>query len=192
MIFDFANMTTLQIIGQFVGILGVIDSIIIYQQKTRKGLLISKLIGDVLWGASYFMLGSIGGGAVCVIAIFRELVFINRGKHKWADGIGWLFVFIALALSSIIYSWETDGAWCIATAVASAISVYGFWNGSPKLSRILRFPISTCMLTYDIVFGALMAILNEALSLVSTVIGIVRHDIKGKEPEGASSEDGNS
>ena len=190
--FDFTDMTTLRIIGQLVGFLGIIDSVIIYQQKTRKGLLIAKLVGDVLWGASYFLLGSIGGGAICVIAVFRELVFMNRGKHKWADGVVWLIVFAGLALSSMIYSWESDGVWCVFTSAASAVSVYGFWNGSPKLSRILRFPISACMLTYDVVSGAVMAIVNEIFSLVSTVVGIIRHDIKKKTVEGVSGENGNT
>lgn len=173
-------MTTAQIIGQIIGFLGIADSIVIYQQKTTGGLLIAKLIGDILWGASYFFLGNVGGGAICVIAVFRELVFMNRRKHKWADNKIWLFVFMALALSSIIYSWKSDGAWCIATAAASAVSVYGFWTGSPKLSRFLRFPISAMMLTYDIVFGAIAAILNEAFSIVSAIIGVIRYDIKKK------------
>lgn len=180
-LFDFASMTPMQIAGQIAGFLGIIGSIVIYQQKTTKGLLIAKLVSDFIWGLSYFLLGNVGGGAICVIAIFRETVFMNRAKHKWADKKIWLFVFIVLALSSIIYSYEADGIWCVATALASAVSVYGFWTGSPKLSRVLRFPISALMLTYDIVFGAIAAILNEAFSIISAIIGVFRYDLKKSE-----------
>ena len=40
------------------GILGILTNIIIYQQKTRKRLLIWKLISDMIWIMHYWLLGA--------------------------------------------------------------------------------------------------------------------------------------
>ena len=60
------------------GILGILTNIIIYQQKTRKRLLIWKLISDVIWIMHYWLLGAYSAIAISVVAILRSIVFPLR------------------------------------------------------------------------------------------------------------------
>ena len=68
-------------IAQVFGIGAMISLFLIYQQKSRKGILICKLSADVFWIAHYFCLGSVAGMISNFVEIFRETVFLNR-KQK--------------------------------------------------------------------------------------------------------------
>ena len=166
--------------AQIVGVIGILSAAIIYQQKTRKGLMITKLISDVIWAVHYILLGAYTGMAICVLAVFRELM--NRGRYKWASHVIWPIIFSAAALGTSVLTW--NGPISILPAAASALSVVAFWVGNPKLSRILLFPISTAMVIYDIATGSYAGVLNEAISMTSAFIGIIRLDIKhGKKSD---------
>lgn len=166
-----------------VGCLGILSTIVIYQQKTRVGLLVSKLVSDVIWFAQYALFGAWTGAAISIIAIIRELIFINRQK-KWAHSPLWLVLFLILSGVSGIITWKN--VYSIFPCIASALAVIGFWIGKPKLSRFISYPISACMLTYAIAGFMPMSIANEVLSIGSSVVGNIRHDFKKKPIEKAS------
>ena len=170
----------LDILSKIFGFIGVASTIFIYQQKSRKGLLVSKLISDVFWLAHYALLGAYSGAASAIIALTRELVFINRDK-KWAKSRWWLVLFLVLSALSAVVTWKN--AFSLLPAAASALSVISFWIGSPCLARIFSFPISASMLSYDIVCSSTAGIINEVLALSSSVVGILRHDIKHKKED---------
>ena len=165
------------------GFLGIISTIVIYQQKTRVGLLVSKLVSDVIWFLQYALIGAWSGAAISIIAIIRELIFINR-KKKWAESPLWLLLFLVLSGVSGLVTWKN--LYSIFPCIASALAVIGFWIGKPKLSRFLSYPISACMLTYAISNVAYMAIINELLSIGSSVVGNIRHDFKKQTVNSAS------
>ena len=151
------------------GGLGILTSALIYQQKTGKRLLVYKLISDVFWAAQYFFVGGYSGLAISIIAIIRESIFLNQGK-RWADTKLWLLLFASLSLLSAALTWSS--VLSILPTVASLLSVFGFWRANPKLSKLLAYPISACMLTYNIFFNSYMGIANEILTLVSTTIAL--------------------
>ena len=168
----------MKIISDIFGIIGVLFTVVLYQQKSRKSLLVCKLISDLIWLWHYVFIGAYSGAAVCVIAALRELIFVKRDpKNK--KGIVWLPVFIAVAIVSTILTW--GNAFSILTCLASCIAVASFFIGRPRLSRILVFPISACMLTYDIACGSVAGIVNECFAITSSAVGIVLHDRKRHE-----------
>ena len=71
------------------------------------------------------------------------------------------------------------GGWfSVLPATASFLSVISFWQQKPRVSRLLSLPISACMLTYAIMSNSWAGIANEVFTVSSTVIGIIRYDIK--------------
>lgn len=163
----------METLANIFGFLGIGSTIFIYQQKNRFGLLMWKLISNVFWLLHYWFLGAFSGVAVAAIGVVRELVFVNRSK-KWAKHHIWLFFFLALSLICGILTWKN--IFSLFTIIASAVSVIGFWIGSPKLSRKLAFPISICMLTYDISSVSIAGIINELFTLISSLIGYFRYE----------------
>lgn len=157
------------------GMLGICSTVLIYQQKTRKCLVLSKLLSDVIWFLYYFSLPAYSGAAIAVIGMIREIVFVNKEK-KWAKHPLWLVFFLVLSFGCAVFTWKK--AFILLPCIASAVSVISFWIGNPRLSRILSYPISACMLTYDVACGAVLGIVNELFTVISSIIGAIRLDRK--------------
>ncbi len=156
----------------FTGILGIAANCIIYQQKNGKNLLLWKLISDVIWLLHYLFLNAYSGCAVALIGVFRELVFYRENK-KGQKRPFFLMFFIIVTICSSILTWK--GIASIFPALASVISIVGFWKANPKISRKLAFPISGLMLSYDLTCNSHMGIVNEILTMCATAIAIIHN-----------------
>ena len=163
------------------GIGGMVSNFLIYQQNGRKKLLAVKLCSDVLWAIHYGLLAAWSGAAICVIGIIRETVFLNQEK-KWAKGKQWLLVFLLLSILSAVVTWKNIGS--MLPAIGSALAVFSFWRGNPKLTRILAFPISICYLIYNILCRSYVGIVNEVIIQISSAIGLVREKIEDSKRQG--------
>lgn len=161
----------------FFGGLGVIANMLIYWQKNGQRLLIFKLISDVIWAIHYLLLNAHAAATIAVIGIFREFVFYNKGK-KWAKSKLWLVFFVALSIVLALITQKSIYAFLPATA--SVLSVICFWQKNPALSRIMVYPISLCMLIYDLTCQSYAGIVNEAFTMLSTTFALI-HLTKLKE-----------
>lgn len=158
-------------IGIVFGIIGILFNFAIYQQKTRKNLLLTKLIANCFWTLHYAFLSAWSGAAICCIGVLRESIFLNNHR-KWAKSKLWLLLFVLLSIVSALLTWKNP--YSILPSVASVLSVYSFWKGNPTVTKLLSLPISTCFLTYNIVFGSFIGIANEIFVLTSTVIALIK------------------
>ena len=173
----------MKLLADIFGILGIACTVVLYQQKKSKSLLIYKLVIDLVWLMHYAFLGAFSGAVVCVIAVLRELIFVKRDRTK-RSGIIWLPIFIAVAIVCTALTW--DNIFSVLTCIASCIAVVSFFIAKPKLSRILVFPISACMLTYDIAYRSIAGIVNECFAMTSSLVGILIHDRKKGKTEGTN------
>ena len=153
-----------------IGALGILANCIIYQQKSGKGLLLCKLISDVLWLLHYLLLGAYSAAAVALIGGFREFVFYKENK-KPKKNIFFFYLFIGITVTSAILTWKSAAS--LLPALASVISIVSFWRALPALSRILAYPVSLLMLTYDLTCGSYVGIVNEVLTVAATTFAII-------------------
>ena len=164
-------------IAMLIGTLGITANCVIYQQKNGKNLLLWKLISDILWFFHYLFLGAYSGSAVAMIAVFREFVFYKENQ-KGRKILFYLLFFISITVFSAIFTWK--GVISIFPAIASIISIIGFWKANPELSRVLAFPVSGLMLTYDLGCASYVGIVNEVLTLFATTFAIIYNLYKRK------------
>ena len=186
-----------EIVSQCFGILGIITSFIIFQQKDRKKLVFFKLISDIVWAVNYFLILAYAGAAIAIIGIFREIFAYNKDK-KFAKSILWPIFFIVVGVGAALFMGPVfeliaNGEWkfnwfSVLPAAATTISVICLWQSKTKNSRLYAYPISACMLTYNIISLNFTGIANEFLTVSSTTIGYFRND-RVKKTE--SSEDKN-
>ncbi len=163
-------------VGNAISIVGIILNMLIYQQKDRAHLLRCKLLADSMALLSYLFLLAYTGAVVAALGMIRSIVFINRTHHKWASNPAWMYIFLALVIVSGIFTWKS--IFSLLPMAASIISVISFWIGKPRISRILSFPISGLMMSYDFTVQAYIFIIGETMTIISSVLGIIRNDIK--------------
>lgn len=165
------------LIAQIVGVIGIFFNILIYQQKQKESLLVHKLLSDMVSLLHFLMLGAFSGALIACIGCFRELTFLKCSKDS-PKGKIMLIIFIIVSLVSAAVSWK--GFFSILPTIASVISVISFYQGDPKITRILSFPISMCMGTYCFFVKSYTGIINEVLTVMSSILGIIRHDASKK------------
>ncbi len=167
----------MKIIAQLVGFLGIVISFIIYQQKERKRLLIWKLVSDCVWMLHYALLGAFSAVAVTIIGVIRETVYLNEGK-RWANKKYWIVMFCLINVVFAFFTWK--GLFSLLPTIASLIAVVSFAMQKPKITRFFSFPIALCMIIYDFISGSIAGIANETFTITSSIIGVIRHDVKRK------------
>jgi|GEM_PF-489193 len=152
------------------GALGVAINLILYQQTTSKRVLLFKLLSDVAWAVQYLLLGAYTGFGIACIAVLREGVFYKVDR-KSTKGVVCLALFTVLSVVCAAVTWRS--AYSLLPAIGSVISVFGFYLAIPRLSRLLALPISLCMGLYSLEVGSVLGVVNEVITVLSALVGIV-------------------
>ena len=166
------------LVGKIAGYIAIVVSMLIYQQKTRKRLLICKAVTDVLWIIHYFLLGGYTGAIVTFVALAREIVFF-RSDRRDRKGKYILVCFLCISVVCSVLTWGS--VYSVFAMLGSLMSIVSFWVGEPKVSRIMAVPISICMLSYGVSNGSVAVLINEVLVMISSALGLLLLDRKKEE-----------
>lgn len=162
----------MQYIAQIFGIGAMISLFLIYQQKSRKNLIICKLSADLFWVFHYLCLGAYGGIVPNFVGIFRELVFMQRENKKWAQIFIWPILFIVLNWALGIRTFNSPIN--ILPIAASTFVTVSLWLKNPTLTKIISVPVSITFMVYDYFVGSWIGIINESLSIASIFIYFIK------------------
>ncbi len=161
-----------ELMVQFFGILAVVALCSVYQQKTRKRMIISKLCADIFWLLHYLLLGGYGAAIVNFIGIFRELVFMKREEKAWANKIVWPVLFILCGwISGIVLLKNPIN---LLLTLASSFVTISLWVKNPKLTKIITLPICSFFIIYNIYVGSYIGVMNESLTVFSIAISFAK------------------
>ncbi|MBE6637762.1 MAG: YgjV family protein [Ruminococcaceae bacterium] len=167
----------MKIAAQIVGLFGIACSLLSFQQKDRKRVMLFQMTASALFCIQLFMVGAITGGCIDSISFIRTVVFSQNDK-KWASSPIWLGVFIVAMIVTGLLTWQN--AWSILPILGSVLSTIALWMKKSSHIRGISLFVGPCWLVYNLVHGAYTGALNEVLAMTSIMIGIFRHDLKRK------------
>lgn len=181
-------MTAYDFTAQAIGILAMLFNILSYQQKKAKGVIGFQLIGCTLFAVNFFMLGAPVGGIMNLVGAFRSIVFVKKDTFR-ANHIGWLIGFITVYITSYVLTFAAFGTPFtlrhaileLLPIIAMTVSTISFRFGDAKIIRRYGLIGSPAWLIYNASNLAVGAIICEVVSLVSIVVGMLRHDQNNKE-----------
>lgn len=162
----------MKILAQVFGIGAMLLLFLIYQQKSRKKIVIAKLFADLFWVAHYLCLGGIAGMIPNAVGILRELVFVNRKEQKWANNFFWPVLFILINFGLGITTFHSF--YNILPITASAFVTVSLWIDNPKLTKIITVPVCIAFMIYDFYVKSYIGIINESISILSIIIFFVK------------------
>lgn len=171
--------------GQIFGLCLSALSFLVYLQKNRTKILITKMILDLLNVFQQAMVGALTGSVVNGIAVLREFVFYHKDKKKWAQSKAWLIVFLVLMGAAPLVSWQ--GTVSLLPAIGSILVVIGFYSSNPQFVRILGMVGQSFWLLYSCLILNLGGILGSSLCILGGMIGLI-HDFKAKKKKETSFE----
>lgn len=163
---------TIRSIGEIFGIIATIESLFLFVSLKRERIILAKLFGDILWTVNYICFGMTTGAFLNIIAVFRECVFVQRGKNKFWDSYIWLYIFLGITIASIPITW--NGYISIIPAIGSSCAVIGYFSKKPLHIRLFGLVAQIFWLVYSAIGGNMSATVCAFLQIISAIIGLFR------------------
>ena len=147
------------------GVLAICCKICEYQSKTRSKTLFFAIVASICWVLYFFFYGSFASMLTCFVGVIRLIIFLQRGKHAWADSIIWLIVFLALQVIIAVFTVRT---WLDTfSVIAGAFGVMAYFVVNPTKFRALSFIHMSLWVINSIVNFFPIALISDAASTVS-------------------------
>lgn len=168
------------IVGNIFSVLAMIFTIITYQCKKKKMLLIILTVAAVCLCISYLILGAYAGAVLNGVVIIRNLIYAAKNVKFFSYKFWPYLLALVMALCGI-QSWQGPMSLCIIAALVINTIFLSFEN-----TQLLRWSmILTCILTliYNVTYKSYGGVANEIFALSSSVVGLYRFRNKKGETE---------
>ena len=160
------------IIGQIIGVIAMAVLFVSYQFKEPKTLLTIQCIGVFLMCVHYLLIEAVSGLALNIVCLLRNLAYANKDK-KFLSG-KWIPVLFAVAVGAVgIFFWEAY--YSIFIVVPLVINTLFLSLPDTQKLRYSILVTSPLVFIYDAFVISVGGMANESLTVISSVIGIVRH-----------------
>ena len=161
-----------EIIGQIFGIITVILGFIMYQIKDAKRLLLVQICICFTFCTHYFLIEATSGLVLNAVGSVRSIMYYNREKlGKFEKYIPVIFAVIMGIMG--IYFWE---AWySIFVVVGLVINSVALSFKNPQNLRKSILITSPLVIIYDSFIMSIGGIIFESVSVISSVIGLIRY-----------------
>ena len=181
-------MKPIEIIAQSIGIVAMILLVSSYQFKGKKSVIALQFFGSVLFAINYFMLGAFIGCLLNFLAAIRAVVYYYKDKFK-ADKMFWFYGFVATYVLSYVLSFTVFGKEPTAlNLIIELLPVIGLTALDVGYRLKNAAGIRKCglisapsWLIYNLFSGSWGALVCDAFTIGSIIIGIFRNDRNTKE-----------
>ena len=170
-------------IGMILSLCGMIITVLSFQVKEKKGLLLFQTVGTGFYLISYIFSG--GGIAVIlnIIYVFRNFLFMyfneKRGKRLYITCGILCFLYILSYIFFAVFVAEDLGErlWNLCPIIGAVFGTIAVVNSNVNRLRLWKYGDSCSWLLFNvrIGLGALGGIIGEVLNIISLTLGIIRY-----------------
>ena len=177
-------MDTYSIIAQTFGIIAMGLIILSFQAKKQRTLILSHFFGCAFFVINFFMIGAITGAFMNIIGVVRAVVYSNKDKFrnmKLSNIIFCTLYIVAYALTFTVFKKEITTFNLIVEILpvtGALATTIAFSMPSAAAVRKAAWINSPAWLIYNSLNFSIGGILCEVFSIISVIIGILRHDVK--------------
>lgn len=159
-----------------IGVIAIILKILEYQVPKRETMFIITLGANICWVLYFALYCNFASTLTCFVNVIKMLIFMQRGKHKWADSVWWLILFLVLQTGVAVF---TVRAWFdIFAVVAGYLGILSYFFVNPKIYRALSFIHMSTWVISGLVNIYPIAIISDSVSTISCGVAIWRYDIR--------------
>ena len=160
------------------GVIAIGCKICEYQAKSRTKILTFATIASICWVLYFAFYGSFASTLTCFLSVIRMFIFMQRGKHAWADSIIWLIVFLVLQIVVAVFT--VSSILDVFSVVAGIFGVLAYFVINPTMFRALSFIHMTLWVVNSIINFFPIALISNSASTVSCAVAIYRYDLSKK------------
>lgn len=158
--------------GHIIGFCALILIFLSYQLHDKKKLLLIQTVSTTLVCIQYILIGAYSGFALNIVCIIRNIIFYNRDKKFFSSLFFPIFFACVIPLISLL-SW--DGYYSIFIVIGLMINTICLGICSPQNLRIASLLCCTLIIIYNICARSYSGIVNETITIISSIIGIIRY-----------------
>lgn len=177
------------ILINFIGSVAILVKVIETQNKKRTKIVLFAVINYFLWITYFILNGNFTAAVVNGISFVQLLIFLQRGKKKWADSVAWLVVFILAQVVAGYFTWA--GPYSLFSITAGILSTIAYYVMDEKLYRYFFLALITLWIFNGIVYGYVIALIHDIFAFVSILIAIIRYNFKKVDDKKAEIDDTN-
>ena len=160
------------IIGQILGIIATCLTCLSYQANTKRTLLAIQTAATAFTCISFLFLDAMTGFALNIVCIVRNIVFYFQNTRNKLFYISAAVMTLAMIGVGAL-SW--DGPISLVLIIALAINTVFIAIGNPQLLRKSILLTCSMIIVYNVFVFSIGGIANESISIVSSIIGIIRY-----------------
>lgn len=161
-----------------IGVISIFLQFMIFQMKSRKNIILVGMASNVGW-LSYFVLqGDFISGLSNIIGIMSNVIFLMRGKYRWADSKLWLIFFLAVAATFSIVTFQTwKDVFAMLACLSSMIAFFMIKEKNIRLISLFTYVMFMCNSISKVYVVALVA---DITAFASVVLALIRFAKAGK------------
>lgn len=160
------------IFGQILGIFGSALTVLSYQCKTPRMLLLLQTVSTALFVCNYWLIGASSGVLLNIVCIGRNLIYYNKDKKIFSYPF-YPYLLAVILVVCCAFSWQGPVSLLITAALAVNTVFLSF--GRQNLLRISIVFTCSLILLYNVFVFSPGGILNESFAIASSVVGLWRY-----------------
>ena len=167
--------------AQITGIIAMIFSILSYQLKTKKQILIAQMICICFFVLHFLLLyfsgsqDALTGAALNAVSIVRNTCYMVCDQKDAAPKIraAVTIFFMLVMITAGILTWSS--AVSLLFIITMVLNTLAFSMKEPQKVRLIMLISAPFAFTYDLFSESIGGMINEAFSAVSSAIALIRY-----------------
>ena len=162
---------------QLIGFLGLLMSLVAFQFKKHRHIVLCKMTSELIFSIQYILLGAWTAAVLDFISVIRNLLFYKLVKKN----ISTTPVIIGFGLFVVATGFFTyDGFNSLLPIGSKLLTTISYGMKNEKWLRIITLPSCIMWIIYNATVGSVAGVLTDVLTLISLLIAMYKFDIKGQ------------
>ena len=157
---------------QLIGFVGLATSILAFQFKKHRGIVLCKMSSELIFALQYILLGAWTAAILDGVSVVRNSLytnFVKRGRSTTPVIIGFCTFVIATGIFTFS-GWIT-----LLPITAKLLTTISYGMKNEKLLRFITLPSCIMWSIYNLQIGSFEAAVGDTLTLISLLIGIYKN-----------------
>ncbi len=167
----------MQLLIRLLGLLGLVLSVIPFQFKRHKHIVLLKMTSCLAFSTQYFLIGPTAytGAWMDLVSALRNFLFYKFVDKKIST-LPIILFFSALIVILGVYSWA--GCLSLLALIPKLLTTISYGMKNERLLRLITLPSCLFWIAYNAIVGNPEAAISDFLTFVSIAVAIYRYDIK--------------
>lgn len=163
---------------QLIGFLGLAISIIAFQFKKHRGIVLCKATSELVFALQYILLGAWTAAVLDFFSVVRNFLFYRFVKK----GRSTLPVIIVFGIFVIMTGFFTyDGFVSLLPIGSKLLTTISYGIKKEKWLRIITLPSCILWIIYNLYVNSIAGVLTDSMTLISLLIAMYKFDFKKPE-----------